>query len=132
MGRFLYMGLYPEDGQTVSPTKTSDGEKKVIKELLKEVKANAKTYKKYMEKDMFGKAFDMSYHFIWHRFADYYIESLKEGIKSGNKELLESLLSVYKDYLVMLHPFIPFVTEAVWQVFEGDDSTILNTDVLKK
>ena len=83
-----------------------------------------------MQTDRFAMALDEIYHFIWHRFADYYIEALKEGIKSGNKETLEALLTVYKQSLVMLHPFIPFVTEAVWQVFEGKESTIMNSTLL--
>jgi valyl-tRNA synthetase len=105
---------------------------KVLKELNKESSGLIKKYKKHMDKEEFSKALDITYHFIWHRFADYYIEAFKESIKNGNKEAYEHLHEVYLQVLVLLHPFIPFVTEAVWQVFHGEKETILNSDVLRR
>ena len=67
----------------------------------------------------------MVYEFIWHRFADYYIEQLKEKLKAGRIEVLEELQKVYFENLKMLHPFMPFVTEAVWMTFKGEQSSIL-------
>jgi len=65
------------------------------------------------------------YEFIWHRFADYYIEQLKEELKAGRIEVLEELQKVYFENLKMLHPFMPFVTEAVWMVFNQGKKSIL-------
>jgi valyl-tRNA synthetase len=62
-------------------------------------------------------AFGDLYEFIWHRFADYYIETLKEELKNGNIEVYSALESVYIETLRMLHPFIPFVTDAVHSQF---------------
>ncbi len=120
IGRFIEMNL-----NSPAFTKTSAG-KQIINELQKEFKEIQKQYKKDMNGYRFSKAFDSVYHFLWHRYADYYIEQLKEDLKNGNIEALEIMREVYEGSLVLLHPFIPFVTEAIWQVFHGENSSILN------
>ena len=82
-----------------------------------------------MDSFKFSQAFGLLYEFVWHRFADYYIEQLKEDMRSGNIEVLGELKNVYFENLKMLHPFIPFVTEAVWKVFHGERSSILNSEL---
>ena len=73
-----------------------------------------------MDSYRFSKALGLVYEFIWHRFADFYIEQLKDEIINGNIEALEELKEVYLENLKMLHPFIPFVTEAGWKVFNKE------------
>jgi valyl-tRNA synthetase len=63
---------------------------------------------------------------LWHSVADIYIEQLKDELRNGNIRVLDSLLKVYQDCLVLIHPFMPFVTDAVWQVFNGEDTSILD------
>jgi valyl-tRNA synthetase len=67
----------------------------------------------------FHIAAEQLYHYIWHTLADKIIEAEKENLhngtdaqKSESYELLETLLS---ESLKLLHPFMPFVTEAVWE-----------------
>lgn len=128
IGRFLWMGEHPEEG--AMPVEGAAPPKKdSLKGLKKESQDILKKYKKHMAADQFSKAFDLSYHFLWHRFADFYIEELKDNIRSGDKETLSILKDVYLQMLVLLHPFIPFVTEAVWQVFHGDKASILESTI---
>lgn len=103
---------------------------KTTKKLLKESELSKKKYLKYMASYKFSLAFDALYHFIWHRYADFYIEELKEELQNGNIEVLGILKEVYFDVLIMLHPFIPFVTDAVWRVFHGENKSILNEKLL--
>jgi len=66
-----------------------------------------------LEKYRFGQAADTIYHFMWHEVADKYIELVKAR---ENKELgLAVLKNVLLNGLKLLHPFMPFVTEAIWQ-----------------
>ena len=79
-----------------------------------------------MKEYKFAYAFDEVYEFLWHRFADYYIEALKEDVINGNIKAKELLFKIYIENLKFLHPFIPFVTEAVWKVFYGRKKSILS------
>ena len=79
-----------------------------------------------MDSYRFSQALGLVYEFLWHRFADYYIEQLKDEVIHGNIEALKTLREVYLENLKMLHPFIPFVSDAVWKVFKGERSSILS------
>lgn len=74
---------------------------------------------KQMEKDRFDIAAEEIYHFIWHYFADQLIEESKPDLNGDDKELRNNRQALLVEYLTislkLLHPFMPFVTEAVWQ-----------------
>ena len=84
------------------------------------------TVKKLTEKCIANFRFDeaarLIYQFVWHSYCDWYVEFLKPIFESKNKNNLEesrSMLSfVQANILVLLHPFIPFFTEKVWQDFK--------------
>jgi valyl-tRNA synthetase len=59
------------------------------------------------------------YQFIWHEFCDWYIELSKEPLKAGGDRQAAArwvLINVFDKMLRLLHPFMPFVTEEIWQV----------------
>lgn len=64
-------------------------------------------------------AAEKAYHYFWHTFADVVIESQKSALKDGGAEeraaAYKTLFAILEGSLKMLHPFVPFVTEAVWQ-----------------
>ena len=67
----------------------------------------------------FDVAADRLYHVFWHEYADWYIELVKPELQAGGAErerAVAVLLEVHDRLLRLLHPFIPFVTEEVWQV----------------
>ena len=124
IGRFIEMNRisnfqFPISKQTSNPNGL------ILKKLQKEFEEEKKQYLKSMDSFKFSQAFGLVYEFIWHRFADYYIEQLKEELKAGRIEVLEELQKVYFENLKMLHPFMPFVTEAVWMVFNQGKKSIL-------
>ncbi len=67
---------------------------------------------------------DRLYHFVWHEYADWYIELIKPELqdKIGSHHLVV-LLEVHDRVLRMLHPFIPFVTEEIWQALPRQSET---------
>ena len=93
-------GLTPED-------------QKIVADLDKLIKKVTDLLERYR----FDLAVDLIYHYVWHRFADEYIEYSKERIKEGDKAALSVLRYVYFNCLKLLHPFMPFVTEEIWQRF---------------
>ena len=120
IGRFLEM-----NNKTETNLKFKIKNLKLISDLQEELKKEQQEYKKHMEGYRFSKALGVVYEFIWHRYADYYLEQLKEALLNGKIEVLEELKKVYFANLKMLHPFMPFLTEAIWQVFHGKDNSIL-------
>ena len=71
------------------------------------------------ERYRFDVAADRIYHFVWHEYADWYIELVKADLQAEppvRDRALAVLLEVHDRVLRMLHPFVPFVTEEIWQV----------------
>ncbi|HMO68392.1 MAG TPA: class I tRNA ligase family protein, partial [Novosphingobium sp.] len=59
----------------------------------------------------FDAAANAIYHFVWDTFCDWYLELIKGGIDAETKAVAGWVLD---QILVMLHPFMPFVTEELW------------------
>lgn len=63
------------------------------------------------------------YDFIWHEFCDWYLEAAKIGLRSPDSRrsqtTIQVLAHVLEQSLRLLHPFLPFLTEAVWQELPG-------------
>jgi len=78
--------------------------------------------KKYIENFRFDEAAKVIYQFVWHSYCDWYIEFMKPIFDSKNEKNLEesrNMLSfIQSNILILLHPFIPFFTEKVWQDFK--------------
>ncbi len=77
---------------------------------------------KDMEAYRFYMGAEKLYHYAWHTFADKILEESKEILQSGNAEEQKSrkqfLLHTLDKILKSLHPFIPFVTEEIWQLWK--------------
>lgn len=79
-----------------------------------------------------GLAAQKLYDFIWSEFCDWYIELAKSRLygedpqaKAGAQAVI---LAVLKDLLKLLHPFMPFITEEIWQHLPGADGSIMTAD----
>ena len=88
------------------------------KKILKEFALHKQKVTKLLEEYQFSSAGDELYHWFWHRFADVIIEESKKRLEEGGDDAQAAgvlLWRLLRDQLIMLHPFMPFVTEAVWQ-----------------
>lgn len=79
-----------------------------------------------LDKYQFNDAAAAIYHFIWHEFCDWYLELSKPafyGKVSPEQRLAtqRTLYEVFQKLLLLLHPFMPFVTEELWQVLNRSD-----------
>ncbi|MFP4081228.1 MAG: valine--tRNA ligase [Candidatus Aminicenantes bacterium] len=68
-----------------------------------------------LEEYKFYEAADRIYHFIWHEFCDWYIELVKPALTKGNKTSQAVLVEGLDQIMRLLHPFMPFITEEIWQ-----------------
>ncbi len=79
----------------------------------------------------FHEAVQTLYHFFWDDFCDWYIELSKSEVTEGEatprrSEARTRLLSVLEQALRLLHPFMPYITEELWQRLPGADANLLH------
>ncbi|MCL5410761.1 MAG: class I tRNA ligase family protein [Patescibacteria group bacterium] len=87
------------------------------KEILKKHEEIKKSIGKKLDEYRFSHAGEEIYDYFWHDFCDVYIEASKSQFEDDklNANTKKILIKVLSETLIMLHPFVPFVTEAVWQ-----------------
>jgi valyl-tRNA synthetase len=84
----------------------NDEDKRVIENLNKSIKDVTSAIEKYD----FNNGLNILYEFIWHYFADVYLEQSKKR----REEAQDTLEEVLKKSLILLHPFMPFITEELY------------------
>ncbi len=82
---------------------------------------------KKLEKYEYSSAVSDLYEFTWHVFADWYVEVVKNGDASSSVAK-----KLFRDLLKLWHPFMPFCTEKIWSIIEGDVLIIKNWPERKK
>jgi valyl-tRNA synthetase len=88
-----------------------------LNQVIREVHQSLEEYK-------FNEASHTLYHFIWHEFCDWYLEMTKlylykEGDRKRQNLTQRTLIEVLDAILRLLHPFMPFITEEIWQQLPG-------------
>ncbi|HWY79919.1 MAG TPA: valine--tRNA ligase [Candidatus Sulfotelmatobacter sp.] len=89
---------------------------------IKKVSDVSEEISRYIDKYQFNLAAERLYEFTWHEFADVYIEEVKRRHDESSFYILESL---YITILKLLHPFMPFVTEAIYQQMPGHGESMM-------
>jgi valyl-tRNA synthetase len=82
----------------------------------------------------FNDAASDLYQFVWHELCDWYVEMIKPELYGENekskKAAISTLVRVYEAALRLLHPFMPFITEEIWQqlpVIKDTDSICIRS-----
>jgi len=70
----------------------------------------------------FNEAATILYGFFWHEFCDWYLEIIKSDIKNPHNQLV--MYKTLEKFLRVLHPFMPFVTEEIWQKLNKTTSIV--------
>ncbi|MDA8126844.1 MAG: valine--tRNA ligase [Deltaproteobacteria bacterium] len=126
--RFSMMNLedMPDDGAAVSPQDLSIADRWILSRLDKTVAEVIRGLDEYR----FNDAAAAAYQFVWHEFCDWYLELVKPVLygkddPAARLAAQQTLLFVLKQSLQLLHPFMPFLTEEIWQTLVGDGSSIM-------
>ena len=120
--RFIRMNL---DGKDIAPglPETLELEDKWI---LSKCNTLAKEVTENLEKFELGIAVQKLYDFIWDCFCDWYIELCKTRLAGdGAENACRVLVAVMTDMLALLHPFMPFITEEIWQALPHTGETLM-------
>jgi valyl-tRNA synthetase len=92
-----------------------------MKTEMRDITDDLENYRYYL-------AGEKLYHYFWHTFADVIIEEAKKDIEKGGDESISAqkmLYTILVSTLKAMHPFIPFVTEEIWQALPKKDSDLL-------
>jgi valyl-tRNA synthetase len=73
----------------------------------------------------FSRACESLYHFAWDEFCDWYLELSKVQLAEGISGTTAVLAEVLDTLLKLLHPVMPFVTEALWRELTGGESLVI-------
>ncbi len=105
-------------GNLRSPTKPFGDDSLANRWILSQSEKITRQMDKQMAEYGMAQAAETLYHFIWNDFCDWYIELAKPALASEGKEKQEVqqvLFFVLEKILRLLHPFMPFITEEIWQ-----------------
>ena len=117
--RFVHMNIDDYDVKNELPA-TLETEDKWILHTLNNV---AKEVNENLEKFELGIALSKIYDFIWNSYCDWYIELCKARLQSEGEtahNARQVLIYVLDKILKLLHPFMPFITEEIWQTIPHD------------
>ena len=121
--RFVMMNLSITENRLPEKLETED--KWILSKLnrtVKEVCANMDSFE-------LGVAAGKIYDFIWDSYCDWYIELTKPRLNGDDEEKKESaqrvLLYVLTEILKLLHPFMPFITEEIWQALPHEGEALM-------
>ncbi len=118
--RFVLMNM-DEDHQKIKEAELTLADRWIRSRLTKitdELNEALEHYKFY-------EAADKIYHFIWHEFCDWYIELVKPALREGNKTSQAVLVETLDQILRLLHPFMPFITEEIWQHLPSEEKALI-------
>ncbi|QYO66650.1 valine--tRNA ligase [Leptolyngbya sp. 7M] len=94
--------------------------------ILSRLNATSISVNKALAKYEFHTAVSLLYHFFWDDFCDWYIELKKDEINAGDIAASSFILSILEQALRLLHPFMPYLTEELWQKLPGVSNDLHN------
>ncbi|MBI5681683.1 MAG: valine--tRNA ligase [Deltaproteobacteria bacterium] len=129
LARFTLMslGVKKSTPQLLNPStpQLSLADKWILTRLNKTIEDVTKGIDEYS----FDHAANAIYQFIWHELCDWYVELIKPDLRGDNgdekkKDSQMVLLKVLQDSMKLLHPFMPFITEEIWETITSQESGV--------
>jgi valyl-tRNA synthetase len=99
--------------------------------ILSRLNETAREVNRALSNFRYDEASNALYQFVWHEFCDWYLEMIKpvlsgrEGTDEDRQRVRRVLLEVLDRSLRLLHPFMPFITEEIWQRLGGTEPSIM-------
>ncbi len=124
--RFAMMHLDETSGSKEALTDLSPMEKWILARSA----ATAQAVKDGIENYKFNEAASAIYQFVWHEFCDWFLEAAKPALyeKEGaaRRDTARAVLAkVLEESILMLHPFMPFVTEEIWSMLPTVEGSVM-------
>ncbi|MCS6288699.1 MAG: valine--tRNA ligase [Nitrospira sp.] len=97
--------------------------------ILSCLNATIATVTHELEQYRFDRASSAIYQFIWHEYCDKYIEMIKPALKDQASEQAkttrQTLAETFETMMRLLHPFMPFISEEIWQTLPHEGTSIV-------
>ena len=122
--RFVHMNIDDYDVKNELPQTLTTEDKWIVSTL----NTVAKEINENLEKFELGVAVQKLYDFIWDCFCDWYIELAKSRLQSTGETAQNArqvLVWTLEKILRLLHPFMPYITEEIWQTLPHDGETVM-------
>ena len=122
--RFVHMNIDGFDVENKLPDTLTAEDKWIVSTL----NSTAKEMTENLEKFELGLALKKIYDFTWDCYCDWYIELAKSRLQSEGEDAQNArqvLVWVLDKILKLLHPFMPFITEEIYQTLPGSAETIM-------
>ena len=119
--RFVLMSLSPRGGEpSLDENELARARTFEDRWILSRLTATVQSITDNLEHFHTNEAGQTVYDFFWHELCDWYLEAVKDRLAAGadptdRAVVRETLVRVLDDSLRLLHPFTPFLSEAVWQ-----------------
>jgi valyl-tRNA synthetase len=128
--RFSAMNLadYRDNGEGIELSQCSTPDKWILARLNRAIAEATRALEEYR----FNEGAQLIYHFIWHELCDWYLELSKpylyqsDGARRGITQKI--LVYVLDKTLKLLHPYMPFITEEIWQQLPHEGESIMVAD----
>ncbi len=93
------------------------------KYILHAIEHVKKELDRTLEGYFFNEAAQLLYQFFWHIFCDWYLEMIKKELYSDDQDVKtrarNCLVKVFSEILILMHPFIPFITQHIYTLIPG-------------
>jgi len=130
--RFIQMNA-PEDALQAPPPGRSENRSLASRWIVSRLQRTIEQVTQALNRDRFDEAAQALYQFTWHSFCDWYLELVKVDLQEEAhcEEASQTLHETFDAILRLLHPFMPFLTEELWQQLQGEQTTLSNTSFPK-
>lgn len=122
-GRFILMSISEPE-----PPSSIDDLDIFSKWILTAIEETIEKATSYYDKYDFNEVTQLLYSFFWDEFCDWYIEIAKILLKRNPRHISWVLLTVFKNYLKLLHPIMPFITEELWSYVSDEENMLSLSD----
>lgn len=131
--RFVMMNLESSQASVNKPFPVFDELSEADRWIISRLNSAVKSFKHYLSESQFkfNDALKSIYEFIWNEYCDWYIEMSKPDLNCEEQQTRENvrqvLLLCLANALKILHPFMPFITEEIWQKLPGSDGFLMTS-----
>ena len=125
--RFVLLNMEGFEKMEIDETKLAVEDRWIMSRLAKSVTAVERSIDVYD----FPTASKTIYSFFWNEFCDWYIESIKPRLNRGGEDRTVAqnvLITTLDASLRMLHPFMPYITEELWQRLPGSEGLLISSE----